>query len=354
MAAVGCQTKLHCEPLSKCGGDLMAGAVEGESEWIATASDACMDELQLPVNPVSVSQQPARTAGKKAVPQATADWCANLWQKPDGTLMFQGYFPIIPIQNVVLTMKEREFNAHLVSFAPQRMAFSAACLAAQGIDETCQTLGRHIGAAIAAESNVYHTRCYDDGEEGCLCDYDLRLFTSVPGTWSRSDDGIVTFFDNSFAPSPPAPADYCIRGDTLEMTSHNNQQLFNRPNLRTLEFHRPTCNDGVQSHTLHEEGVDCGGECPPCVDAQCNDGMQSPGEEGIDCGGDVCKDFCGCFNGQQDPWEEGPDCGGPCSLLCRCTNGVQDLPNEEGVDCGGDCQGRFNQPEPVACPDTGM
>lgn len=353
LTASGCQTPPHCELLGTCGGDLKAGLVDeaSESEWVATTQDACMDQLQLPVVPVSLYQQPARPVGKKAPAPATADWCASLWQKADGTLRYQGYFPIIPIQNVVLTLKEREFEAHFLSFAPQKMVFPYECRASQGINESCPTLGRHIAAAIAAESNVYHTRCYDDpdGEGGCICEYDLRLFTSVPGTWGF-DDGVVTFYDNSFAPSPPAPADYCLAGDKLEMTGHNGLWLFNRPNLRTLEFHRPTCNDGVQSHALGETGVDCGGQCPECVDLMCNDGIQNNGEEGVDCGRDGCKDFCGCFNGVQDPWEEGQDCGGPCSLLCSCKNGVQDEGNEEGVDCGGVCQARFNQGGPVPCP----
>ena len=347
-ALAGCTTAPKCESLSQCGGELLSGLVEGESEWVARAEDACMDDLQMPVNPVSLSQQPAPKAGKKSVAPATADWCASLLQEPDGTLRFQQYFPIIPIQNAVLTIKEGEFEAHFLAFAPQKMAFSASCRAAQGVAESCPALGRHIAAAIAAESNVYNTRCYDDDEGGCLCEYELRLFTSVPGTWAASD-GTVTFYDSSLAPSPPAPADYCLNGDSLDMTGHNGQWLFNRPNLRTLEFHRATCGDGVQSHSLGETGIDCGGQCAPCADPMCDSGVQDGDEAGVDCGGNNCKDFCGCFNQVQDPWEEGLDCGGPCSLLCQCLNGVQD-PNEDGVDCGGDCQGRFNQGGPVPCP----
>lgn len=347
----GCSTEQKCSELARCGGNLLEGLHDGESEWVATPANACMDDLQLPVNPVSIAQQPAPKAGKKSVPQATADWCSSLVQEPDGTLRFQGYFPIIPLQNAVLTFKEREFQAHFLFFAPQQMTFPAACRAAQGIEQSCPALGRHIAAAIAAESNVYNMRCSDDADGGCVCDYELRLFTSVPGTWAASpEDGRVTFYDNSLAPSPPSPADYCLNGDSLEMTGHNGLWLFNRPNLRTLKFQRATCSDGVQSHSLGETGVDCGGQCEPCADPMCESGAQDGDEEGVDCGGNVCKDFCPCFNGVQDAWEEGVDCGGPCALLCQCTNGVKE-PNEDGVDCGGDCQARYNQGASIPCPE---
>lgn len=348
-----CTTAPHCEELGHCGGDLMSGAKDNlgslESEWVANVDGACMDQIQLPVQPISIAQQPAKGAGKKPVGQATVDWCSSLVLKPDGSLGYQGFFPIIPYKNAILTLKaDGKYDAHFSAYAPQKMAFSAACRAAQGINETCPELGRHIKEAIAAESNVTNTRCYDDGEGGCACDYELLLLTSLPGSWAQGANGKVTFYDESLAPAPPATADYCLNGETLAMTGHNGTQLFNRPALRTLEFHRPTCSDGVQSHQLGETGVDCGGPtCPPC--GTCDDQMQNGDETGVDCGGS-CPDFCGCFNGVQDAWEEGVDCGGPCSLMCFCKNQEQDEGHEDGVDCGGECQARFSTKGAIECP----
>lgn len=248
------------------------------------------------------------------------------------------------------------------------MAFSQACRTAQVINFTCAELGRHIKEAIAAESNVTHTRCYDDGEGGCTCDYYLRLFTSQPGSWG-ANDGMVTFYDESGANLPPAPADYCVKGDTVEMTGHNGLQLFSRPNLRTLTFQHASCADGLQDGA--ESGIDCCRVCrscaaddksPDCCNANdalcsqsctttcgtCSDSAQNGDEEGVDCGGS-CPDFCACFDKVQNPWEEGVDCGGTCSLPCSCLNGKQDA-NESGVDCGGDCQGAYSAKDPVACP----
>jgi hypothetical protein len=49
----------------------------------------------------------------------------------------------------------------------------------------------------------------------------------------------------------------------------------------------PTCFDGIKNQG--EEGVDCGGPCPPCeVIPTCFDGIKNQGEEGVDCGG-PCK-----------------------------------------------------------------
>jgi hypothetical protein len=342
----GCTTEQKCEPLTRCGGDLLP-AGQAQNEWVASGENSCTDDIQLPVIPVSLSQQPSPGAGKKGVGQATADWCSSLAQKPDGSLHFVPFFPIIPLKNAHLTFEPGGlYDAHFITEAPQQMAFSAACRAAQGISFTCPELGRHIKAAIASESNVYNTRCYDDGEGGCTCDYLLSLFTSLPGTWGAAD-GVVTFYDQSHAPAPPAPTDYCLKGDSLAFTGHDGQQLFNKPGLRTLTMHRPTCSDGLQDQG--ETGIDCGGPCSPCT-ANCHDGAQNQDEKGIDCEG-ICPDFCACFNGVEDPWEEGLDCGGPCSLACSCTNKVHDA-NEakDQADCGGDCQARYSDEGPIACP----
>jgi hypothetical protein len=192
-------------------------------------------------------------------------------------------------------------------------------------------------------------RCSEDDEGGCLCEYDLTLFTGAPGTWAAAD-GMITFYDTSNAPSPPAPAEYCVKdgGNTLELTGHNGQNLFNRYTLRTLTLHPVSCSDGVQDQG--EKGVDCEGPCD-AVCPTCEDGVRNGEELGVDCGGS-CRDVCECFNEVQDPWEDGVDCGGPCALDCACTNGVQDANEIEGVDCGGDCLKRYGQGagEPVPCP----
>jgi len=249
------------------------------------------------------------------------------------------------------------YRAHFLNYQALQMQFSAACRYAQGINQSCPSLGRAIRATTAAESNVTNMRCSDDGEGGCLCDYELKLFSSLPGSW-EAKDGTISFYDQSEAPFPPAPVDYCVKGDSLELTGQNGQQLFNRPALRTLVLHSVSCEDGVQDQG--EDGVDCStppeppdpgqaaelpGPCSkPCP--TCTDGIQNGDETGPDCGGS-CKDMCECFNGSQDPFEDGVDCGGPCALLCSCKDNAKGQ-SEQGVDCGGDCQTRYDG-KPVRC-----
>ena len=103
----------------------------------------------------------------------------------------------------------------------------------------------------------------------------------------------------------------------------------------------PTCNDGVQNGD--EEGVDCGGSCPPCP--TCNDGIQNGDEEGVDCGGSTCPPCPTCNDGIQNGDETGVDCGGSCPPCPTCNDGIQNG-DEEGVDCGGSC--------PNDCPAGGV
>jgi hypothetical protein len=67
------------------------------------------------------------------------------------------------------------------------------------------------------------------------------------------------------------------------------------------------CYNGLQDQ--NEEGIDCGGPCPPC--GTCFDRIQNQGEEGIDCGG-PCPPCGTCYDGIQNQGEDGIDCGGPC------------------------------------------
>ena len=197
----------------------------------------------------------------------------------------------------------------------------------------------------APEANIYNVLCYpaQGDATGCSCDYDLSLIGGPSGEWSVDEKtATLTFFDA--LSGPPSLVNYCQKGDTLELTGKDGARLFNQFGLRTLRFSRPTCHDGVQSKSIGELGVDCGGQCNPelPVDmapagcpASCDDGVQSGLEEGVDCGG-TCPEVCACHNGAQDVWEEGVDCGGPCKNPCACFDGVSSH-GEDAIDCGGVC-----------------
>ncbi len=87
------------------------------------------------------------------------------------------------------------------------------------------------------------------------------------------------------------------------------------PEVRTCQY-MPDCHNGIQDPG--EEGIDCGGPCPPC--ASCFDGIKN------------------CHDGA---CEEGVDCGGPCPPCGTCFDGIKNCHDgacEEGVDCGGPCK----------------
>jgi hypothetical protein len=303
-----------------CGGDVLAGAQDvwkndgiADSEWIVTTEDSCMDQLQLPPLPVSLVRQPPHTAMDRPPDRTTADWCSNVVIKQDRTLQqFVGWYPPIPVRDGILTLSaDGTYTMQFTYFDKQRAEFSASCLTAQGVALSCPEFGRQLKAFVAAEANIYNVLCYDRGAGGCTCEYDLSMIGGPSGPWASRGSTLI-FFDDLFG--PPALADFCLNGDALDLTGQSGTRLFNQTALRTLRFRRPTCSDGVQSKTLGEEGVDCGGQCG-VVCPRCDDGVQNGNEAGVDCGG-ACPQICACFDQLQNPWEEGIDCGGPCATLC--------------------------------------
>lgn len=103
----------------------------------------------------------------------------------------------------------------------------------------------------------------------------------------------------------------------------------------------PQCENGIQDS--NEDGVDCGGPCPPCE--TCDDGILNNEEEEIDCGGPHCPACKNCADGIKNYGEEGVDCGGPCPPCPSCNDGIQNQ-GETGVDCGG--------PHCPACKDVSV
>jgi hypothetical protein len=315
------------------------------TQWVTNSeSGACLDQIQPPPNPVSLVRQPPKTNGDRPTERGTADWCSGIAIRQDGTLQqFLGWYPPIPVKDATLDLKaDGNYEMHFTYFAKQHVDFSATCLSAQGVSQSCAAFGRNLKELVATEANIYNVLCYP-AESGCSCDYDLSLIGGPSGRYAVDPgSATLTFFDA--LGGPPALADYCQTGDALEITGRDGSRLFNQFGLRTLKLTRPTCHDGLQNVSLGEQGIDCGGQCNPelpadmpptgCV-ASCTDGMQDGIEQGVDCGG-TCPEVCACHNGILDAWEEGLDCGGPCKNPCSCFDGAKGN-DEESIDCGGVC-----------------
>ncbi|MFH1511656.1 MAG: Ig-like domain-containing protein [Candidatus Woesearchaeota archaeon] len=81
----------------------------------------------------------------------------------------------------------------------------------------------------------------------------------------------------------------CAQNGTMArlcMDLNNCNTIIKKPNTTARCVYIRECYDGVQNQG--EDGIDCGGPCPPC--ATCYDRLQNQGESGIDCGGpcDTC------------------------------------------------------------------
>jgi hypothetical protein len=117
------------------------------------------------------------------------------------------------------------------------------------------------------------------------------------------------------------------------------------PNTTRECVYNPTCRDKLKNQG--EEGVDCGGPCPPCP--SCKDRILNQREEKVaqimsadnkdmsDCGGPFCPPCPSCQDNKQNQGEESIDCGGICGPCATCNDGIRNQ-GEVSIDCGGPCE----------------
>jgi hypothetical protein len=76
----------------------------------------------------------------------------------------------------------------------------------------------------------------------------------------------------------------CVNNKTMTrrcLDLNNCGTNLRKPNETSRCVYIPQCYDGIQNQ--NEDGIDCGGPCPPC--STCFDRIQNQGEDGVDCGG---------------------------------------------------------------------
>ncbi|HVY27549.1 MAG TPA: hypothetical protein VHB79_13415 [Polyangiaceae bacterium] len=309
VALSGCTTPPHCDALGKCGGDFLAEAKDlgggvASQEWVATVPDACVENVPTPPDPPSLALLPPRPAGVRPVEPSTTDWCGGLVLSSDGQggykvaafddgwvealKRYNGWFPSIPLWTAQLEVGQGNlYTLQTTQLISQDIELSQNCVAAQGVRLSCGDLSTLLYTAVNEKLNgksagnskgtplipglsavVYDSAgkpavsCSDDGQGGCSCKYNLSITTTNSGPWASSN-GNISFFDSLAA--PVSQTDYCVKGDSLQLSGSKDTDLFNRGALKTITFHKPSCSDGVQSKTLGETGVDCGGDCSPCA-----------------------------------------------------------------------------------------
>jgi hypothetical protein len=312
ISLTACQTPPYCPELGSCGGDVLQGGqdttMDGivDKEWAVSGNDSCMDEVAASASPVSLARQPAKPAGERPIERTFPDWCSNVTLKQDGTIaqfdafytmlkQNEGWFPTIPIDTgTIMFSADGRYEVRFTQDTAQRLQLSASCLTAQGIALDCPAFAPHLQTfmvdqmqrlknADIIDGRIVNVVCGASTQGGCLCDYDMWLTGGPRGRWVTKGT-TITFFDDQFR--PPSTADYCVKGDTLEITARDQTRLFNRPNLRSVRLRPPSCNDGSQSRSLGEQGMDCGGSCgTACPAPTCTDGFQNGQETSLDCGG---------------------------------------------------------------------
>ena len=291
-----CTTPPYCAALGKCGGDFLAdakdlGSGSPSSEWVATGANACVDQVPNPPNSPSTALVPPRPAGVRAIEPSTLDWCSGLITSNDGTIKFDdgwvetlkkfnGWFPSIPLYTAQLeVMRNNQYTITTTQLASQHYQLTQTCLLGQGMKLSCDELNTRMKASVEANLKsvdalksphpddppkfvVYGNTCLPTTDGGCACDYNVSLTTTSSGPWSAAN-GELNFFDAQAA--PPSEADYCVNASGLTLSGAKETDLFNRNSLKTMKLSAPSCSDGVQSKTLGEEGIDCGGQCnKPC------------------------------------------------------------------------------------------
>lgn len=289
----GCTTAPQCEALATCGGDFLVGAADWANdgvtrvEWVAAPRDACVDEVASPTQPPSLALIPARPAGVRAIEPGTLNWCADLRFNSNGSVAafddgwyetivkYHGWFPAVPLFTARLEIaSNNRYELDTTQLIAQHYELPKTCMYAQGVAVSCSDfaigLSDYIGTRLKGlEKSGIITKIYGVGPDGranctpaadgCSCDYNLQLTSVTTGPWATST-GEITFFDSSA--QPPSRTDYCAGGDSLQLTGDRDTDLFNRVSLKTLEFGPASCADGVQSKSLGETGIDCGGTCP--------------------------------------------------------------------------------------------
>jgi hypothetical protein len=255
-ALAACTTPEVCKELGSCGGEVVEASTDPTVLKTKTwnIAGACLNqEAAAPSVPSLIHQAPT-LAGETAPHETQVNFCSEMVLKPDKTVKFvQPWFPALPLQSGLITYSsDGTFNASINYFGPQEMDFAAGCFQTQGfkiVPEgtlstydtlTCSEFTPLLLGGLATQPNIMDFGCYNDGAGGCTCSYNLLLITSISGKFTTVGH-VINHYD-TLANSPVSSADYCVNGDTLELSGYKRQFLFNQPALRSLVLSTGTSN----------------------------------------------------------------------------------------------------------------
>lgn len=232
-----------CEPREVCGGELDACGGDLSGTW-SVLVDTCEDQTYLPYTELTFYDQPVDFAREDPPERTGADWCADLRYMPSGiqSINLNLLEPWIPVTSATITYTPEEgsttrgtYEGSLSVSGQFTQYFSRACLTAHGANPTCDELTAALNDRLENSSGFGSFSCTDGDDFGCDCSYDRFSVPALLGSWSTRN-GVVTHFD-SFG-KLPSQADYCANGDTLQLSGHNRQFLWDHTGLRELVLGR--------------------------------------------------------------------------------------------------------------------
>jgi hypothetical protein len=292
LSLTSCKQPALCPGLGDCGGALPAG----KSDWVLNPSHpSCTEDLYTqPADPRLVNAY--LPAARTPIPEPTTyDWCLLLVTAPGDDIVAKlpNLFtesPDVGAATLHLNTEDTSFILSTTRTGRFRADFPAYCMRAFGA--TGDLCGRLTSTLTMKVPTKYkNISCTPNPAErnGCLCDFDLVEREESRGSYLSGGGTMIYIPGNNF----PQNVNYCLQGDTMNLTGADGTYLFDRLGLRTMSMQNlPTaagaCSNKV--HDLGEDGVDCGPACPiMCSQINCGDLMMGPGEDGVDCGANCPK-----------------------------------------------------------------
>ena len=240
----GCVTPEVCTDLGKCGGDIMAGKTSRTFKFSTT----CLNDVAAAPQVPSLLHQPTPLQGEVPPKRTQVNFCSEMVLTPEKKIQFiQPWFPSLPIEDGQLTYNsDGTFTGSINYRGQQQMDFAAGCFLSQGykivkdgtdpsIDTlSCAEFTPILQLGLATQPNLSKFGCVNDGAGGCQCVYETLLITAMAGNYVPIGN-TISHTDTLFF-NPVSSADYCVSGNTLELTGYKRSFLFNQPALRTLQL----------------------------------------------------------------------------------------------------------------------
>jgi len=170
--------------------------------------------------------------------------------KPDKSISFiQPWYPELPVKSGTVEYKnDGTYSGSLTAGGPQELDLAAGCFATQGfkivpegtpttVDTlTCsdftKVLANNAGG-VQSQANVSNVTCVGDDANGCSCTYDLLLYYGETGKYVVTGN-VVEHYDDGIANRPVSSANFCVAGDSLQLSGYKRTFLFNIQGVRSL------------------------------------------------------------------------------------------------------------------------